>query len=168
MSDEYPKFTAAAVQAAPRFLDREGTIDKACELIEEASGHGARLIVFPETWVPTYPFWDMQRPDAWLELHRWTDLNRCRARSPAQRTFRAVVFHHEVRHRRFLGLTQERYSTRVNRLRDEQLVWKSAWCPDSNSKKIGCASGPLSTGLPVTSFRSRTTQVLSGVAKGVV
>ena len=70
MPDEYPKFTAAAIQAAPLFLDREATIDKACALIKEASREGARLIVFPETWVPTYPFWDMQRPDAWLELHR--------------------------------------------------------------------------------------------------
>ncbi len=70
MSDEFPKFTAAAVQAAPVFLDREATVDKACQLIDEASREGARLIVFPETWVPTYPQWDMRRPDAWLELYR--------------------------------------------------------------------------------------------------
>lgn len=70
MSDEFPKFTAAAVQAAPEFLDREATVDKACHLIEEAAREGARLVVFPETWVPTYPFWNMQLPDAWLELYR--------------------------------------------------------------------------------------------------
>lgn len=57
MPDDYPKFTSAAVQAAPVFLDREATIDKACRLIDEAGGAGARLIVFPETWVPAYPFW---------------------------------------------------------------------------------------------------------------
>lgn len=57
MADECPRFTAAAVQAAPAYLDRDATIDKACRLIEEAAGKGARLIVFPETWVPGYPFW---------------------------------------------------------------------------------------------------------------
>ena len=70
MADEFPKFTAAAVQAAPEFLDREATVDKACHLIDQASREGARLIVFPETWVPAYPFWDMRRPDAWLELYQ--------------------------------------------------------------------------------------------------
>ena len=70
MADDFPKFIAAAVQAAPEFLDREATVDKACHLIDQASREGARLIVFPETWVPTYPFWEMGRPDAWLELYR--------------------------------------------------------------------------------------------------
>lgn len=57
MADEFPRFTAAAVQAAPVYLDREATIEKACLLIEEAAAKDARLIVFPETWVPGYPFW---------------------------------------------------------------------------------------------------------------
>ena len=57
MGDTLPKFTAAAVQAAPVFRDREATIDKACGLIADAAKAGASLIVFPETWVPGYPFW---------------------------------------------------------------------------------------------------------------
>ncbi len=51
------KVTAAAVQASPVFLDREATVEKACGLIEKAAADGAGLIVFPETFIPTYPDW---------------------------------------------------------------------------------------------------------------
>lgn len=47
----------AVAQAAPVFLDRAATIAKACELIGEAGKAGAELILFPEGFVPTYPFW---------------------------------------------------------------------------------------------------------------
>lgn len=53
----YPNFKAAAVQAAPVFLDAEATADKAVVLIEEAARHGARLIGFPEGFIPGYPWW---------------------------------------------------------------------------------------------------------------
>src|SRR3954469_3076601 len=50
-------FKIAAVQATPVFMDREATIAKACELIAEAAQGGARLVVFPEAFIPTYPDW---------------------------------------------------------------------------------------------------------------
>lgn len=73
------KFTAAAVQAAPVFLNRTETVGKVISLIEEASSGGANLIVFPEAMVPGYPYWPKDIGtvegrkhiiDAYTELHR--------------------------------------------------------------------------------------------------
>lgn len=45
----------AVVQAAPVLFDREASADKVCALIAEASSQGARLILFPEAFIPVYP-----------------------------------------------------------------------------------------------------------------
>ena len=45
----------AAVQAAPVFLDRDATIEKVGTLTKEAAGAGARLVAFPEGFVPDVP-----------------------------------------------------------------------------------------------------------------
>jgi predicted amidohydrolase len=47
----------AAVQATPVFLDLEATLEVACARIEEAGRNGARIAVFPEGFLPGYPFW---------------------------------------------------------------------------------------------------------------
>ncbi len=57
--DTYPKFKAAAVQAAPVFLDRDATIDKIAEIVPRAKAMGADLVVFPESYIPTFPVWNI-------------------------------------------------------------------------------------------------------------
>ena len=52
---DFPTVRVAAVQATPVILDAAASIDKAVDLIEEAAGQGARLVVLPETFVPLYP-----------------------------------------------------------------------------------------------------------------
>jgi aliphatic nitrilase len=66
MAATHPSFRAAAVQAAPAFLDLDAGIDKAIGLIAEAAAHGAALVAFPETWFPGYPFF------LWLDSPAWT------------------------------------------------------------------------------------------------
>ena len=65
MAKTHAKFKAAAVQAAPAFLDLDGGIDKAIALIGEAAARGVRLIAFPETWIPGYPWWIWLGAPAW-------------------------------------------------------------------------------------------------------
>jgi len=47
----------AAVQASPVFLNKEKTVEKACKFIQKAGSNGAKLIVFPEAFIPGYPDW---------------------------------------------------------------------------------------------------------------
>ncbi|MDQ6742146.1 MAG: carbon-nitrogen hydrolase family protein [Candidatus Dormibacteraeota bacterium] len=47
----------AIVQQPPILLKRDQTLARGVALIAEAAEHGARLVSFPETWVPGYPEW---------------------------------------------------------------------------------------------------------------
>jgi nitrilase len=54
-------YKAACVQAVPCYFDIEAGVEKTIKLITEAGANGAKLIAFPECWIPGYPWW------AWLD-----------------------------------------------------------------------------------------------------
>ncbi|AUI53680.1 carbon-nitrogen hydrolase family protein [Arthrobacter crystallopoietes] len=47
----------AAVQASPVWLNRDATVQKACDFIAEAGAAGADVIGFPENFIPGHPSW---------------------------------------------------------------------------------------------------------------
>ena len=51
------KFKVAAAQIAPVFLNKQKTVEKACDTIAEAGKKGCKLIVFPEAFISGYPDW---------------------------------------------------------------------------------------------------------------
>jgi nitrilase len=65
MGLEHQKYRVAVVQAAPAWLDLDGSIRKTIALIEEAAAKGAKLIAFPEAFIPGYP-WHI-----WLDSPAW-------------------------------------------------------------------------------------------------
>lgn len=65
MGIEHPKYKVAVVQAAPAWLDLEASIDKSIALIRDAAEKGARLIAFPEAFIPGYP-WHI-----WMDSPAW-------------------------------------------------------------------------------------------------
>lgn len=48
--------TVAVVQASPVWMDRAATIEKACALVAQAAAQGARLVAFPESFIPAFPY----------------------------------------------------------------------------------------------------------------
>jgi aliphatic nitrilase len=61
----HPKFKAAAVQAAPAYLDLDASVAKTIDLIGAAARGGARLVAFPECWIPGHPLWTLLDSVAW-------------------------------------------------------------------------------------------------------
>jgi nitrilase len=57
MSDSDGRYRVAVVQVPPVVLDRGATVARVVTKVDEAADGGARLIAFPEAFVPGYPDW---------------------------------------------------------------------------------------------------------------
>jgi nitrilase len=53
---------AAAVQLSPVLFSRDDTTDKVLRAIASAAQQGAQLVVFPETFIPYYPYFSFVQP----------------------------------------------------------------------------------------------------------
>ncbi len=55
---------AAATQLSPVLENAHGTVEKVIDTIEAAARDGVRFLVFPETFVPYYPYFSFVQPPA--------------------------------------------------------------------------------------------------------
>ena len=62
MSSTLPIVRAAAVQIAPDLERPAGTLERVLGAIDEVADKGAQLVVFPETFVPYYPYFSFVLP----------------------------------------------------------------------------------------------------------
>ena len=56
------RIKAAAVQIAPDLAGGTGTVDRVCDAIDRAAAQGVELAVFPETFIPYYPYFSFVAP----------------------------------------------------------------------------------------------------------
>ena len=57
-----PTVTVAGVQAAYILMDQQACVDKAVTLLHQAAAGGAKIVVFPEAYIPGTPIWIDSRP----------------------------------------------------------------------------------------------------------
>ncbi|KAF2121310.1 carbon-nitrogen hydrolase [Lophiotrema nucula] len=57
MPSKITQFKVAAAHAAPVFMNKIATIEKVIKIIEQAANDDVKLLVFPETFIPGYPYW---------------------------------------------------------------------------------------------------------------
>lgn len=109
MGDRPLKFLAAVAQFAPVFMDREATIDKACEIIAQAAAGGVRLIAFPEAWIPTFPYWPrgLPHPQRKLSVDAYVALYREAVEIPSPATDRLCAAARKGRINVVMGMTEK-------------------------------------------------------------
>jgi aliphatic nitrilase len=88
---------AAAVQAAPVFLNLDASITKAEKIVAEAASNGAKLVAFPETWLPGYPWfiW-LGAPAEGMHFIPPYHENSMELHSPEMKRLQKIAAKHEV------------------------------------------------------------------------
>ncbi len=56
MRDLRSECPIAIVQAAPIMFNKDACVEKVLRYLDECADHGAELVVFPELFIPCYPF----------------------------------------------------------------------------------------------------------------
>jgi nitrilase len=93
----YPAYKVAAMHVSPVFLDTDKTVDKACSLIAEAAAQGARLVAFPEAFIPAFPLWSSVRaPITNHDFFRRLAANAVKVPGPELRRVAQVAKTHQV------------------------------------------------------------------------
>jgi nitrilase len=71
------KVKVAIVQYPPMYMDKEESLEIACDAIIEAGREGAELIAFTETWLAGFPFWtegyEMKMEEWWGKRELFQD-----------------------------------------------------------------------------------------------
>jgi nitrilase len=90
-------FKVAVVQAAPVFMNLRAGVDKAIGIIAEASRQGARLVAFPEIWLPGYPWWLWLGTPAWgMQFVPRYHANSMRADGPEMAALQAAAAEYRI------------------------------------------------------------------------
>lgn len=93
----YPAYMAAAMHVSPIFLDAAKTVDKACSLIAEAARNGAKLVAFPEAYIPAFPLWaTLRAPGASNDFFRRLASNAVRVPGPEVQRIAQAARENEV------------------------------------------------------------------------
>ncbi|ROV99061.1 hypothetical protein VMCG_06631 [Cytospora schulzeri] len=82
------KLKAAVAHAAPVYMDKEATTAKAVRIIQDAGKQGVKLLAFPETFIPGFPYFTMAYPplDQTAVLARYAEQSVvCSASDPSVR-----------------------------------------------------------------------------------
>jgi aliphatic nitrilase len=66
MMDYNKTVRAAAIQISPVLFSREGTTEKVLDAIAKAAQEGVELAVFPETFIPYYPYFSFVTPAVFM------------------------------------------------------------------------------------------------------